>query len=263
MKDHVQPGDQRVARRGGGIGFGVLKNGRAAGRGSVRDDESREPPPTLQLPGEEVAILRCGHAVDGVVRRHDGARVPFLDCGFERRKMRLGKRAGVELDGIAVPPSLADVGHKVLRCGDDAAALERGHEDAGQFRGEVRIFPVGLLHASPADVGGDVDHGRQHLPDAAATRLARDRVRDTIDECSVPGRRQCDGCRKDRGAGARQAMDRFIEWNRGDAQARALDEVALNGVDALRMRSCCRGRIDAVGEGDGDLQAEDAVRVIV
>jgi hypothetical protein len=70
--------------------------------------------------------------------------------------VQLVQLAHAQVNGITVASTVADVRHKVLRCRDDAFALERANEHVSKQRGEEGIFAVGLLDASPAHIGGDV-----------------------------------------------------------------------------------------------------------
>ena len=254
LEDDVHAGLERLARgllRGG---RGVVQDGGAAGGGGVGDDEPLEAPRPPERLSQELRILGGREAADGVVGGHDRAR-PGGERRAEGREVQLGEGAVVEGNRIAVTPAVADVGHEVLRRGDDAEPFERGHKGTGHRRGEERILAVGLLGASPADVGGEVHDRGEHLADAAGARLAGDGGGHPAHEGGVPGGGEGDGLGKDGGAGAGEAVDRLVERDDRDAEAGALHEEALDGVDPL-------GVFPRGGRG-GDLQAEDAVAVVV
>ena len=67
-------------------------------------------------------------------------------------------------------------------------------------------------------------------------RFARNRLRDTSHQRRIPGRGQTDGQRKHGGVFGASAVNRFFERNDRDAEPRLFDEVALDRVDALRVR---------------------------
>ncbi len=134
---------------------------------------------------------------------------------------------------------------------DDPRALEGRHECRTHAGGEVGILAVGLLHATPAHVAGQVHHRREHLPDAPASGFVRDRPRDPRQEQRVPGGREADGLGKHGRAGAHQAVQGLFERDDWNAQPGLLDEVALDRVDPLGLHA---------GPGAaGDLQAEHTV----
>ncbi len=71
--------------------------------------------------------------------------------------------------------------------------------------------------------------------------MPRDRVSSAIAAATrvisagIPRRGQTNRLREHRGARAGEAVHGFVERNDRNAEARVLDEVALNGVDALRV----------------------------
>ena len=233
LKHHVEAGVERVHDRRRRARLRVLQNGRARRRRRIRDHEAREAPVALQNAGEQRAVLRRGNPADGVVGRHDRAGVCRGDRVLERREEALRERALIPIGGIAVAPAFPDVGHEMLRRGHDARLLECRHERAPHFAGEVGIFAVRLLDPAPAHVARDVQHGRQHLADAAALRFPCDGARHAADEPAVPGRRERHGLREHGRSGPRETVHCLIEWNDRDAEARALDEVPLDAVDSL------------------------------
>ena len=160
-----------------GARLGVVQHRRAAGRRGVGDDEAAEAPLALAASSvSSMPILRRRRSVHRVVRAHHRARAAPAIAASNGGKNRSSSSALADVDRIAVAPTLADVGDEVLRRRDDARALERRDERAAHHRRQIRILAVRLLHAAPAHVAGDVDHRRQHLPNASAPRLARDRA---------------------------------------------------------------------------------------
>ena len=103
--------------------------------------------------------------------------------------------------------------------------------------------------------------------------LARDGRRHPLDERHIPRRGERDRLRKHRRPLARQPVHRLVEGNDGNAEPSPLDEEALDGVDPFRVRPCNRGRrplrLALLAQGRpslcrrGNLQAEDAVRIVV
>jgi hypothetical protein len=188
-----------------------------------------------------------------------------VDGHIERRIEQLLEHPVADFDRIAVAAAFTDVRDEVLRRRDDARALERRDERATHDRRQVRILPIRLLDASPSHVVRDVDDRGQRLPHASRARLARNRVRDSCHECRVPRRREPDRLREHSAAVAHESVERLLEWHDRDAESRALDEIALDGVDTFGVSPRGRSRFLRGGgrRRRNDLQPEDAVRVVV
>ncbi len=270
LEHDVEAGSPGVGGGGRRIRLGHVQHRRAACGCRVGDHEAAESPLPPQHVGQEVPVLRGRRAVNGVVGGHDRARAAPAGGRLERREEALDERALADVDGIAVPPAVADVRDEVLWRRDDARALERLDEGDSHDGREVRVFAVRLLDASPADVARDVDDRREHLPDAARAGFSGGGGGHTRHERGVPRCRQADRLRERRGAGLGEAVQRLLEGDDRNAEPGLLDEVALDGVDPLGVPAGnvsgrrLRARLGAALAAGrlGDLQAEDATRVV-
>jgi hypothetical protein len=121
-------------------------------------DESGEAPLLLQNAVQEPRILRRRQAVDRVVGRHDRSGMRLAHRRLERRQVALGEPPLVDLGRITIAAAFADVGEEMLRRRDDPVALEGLDEGTSHHGRQKGILPVGLLHAPPPDVVGNVDH---------------------------------------------------------------------------------------------------------
>ena len=157
LEDDVESGLERVLRGGRGVGLRPVENRGPAGRGRVGDHKSPKSPGAFERVGEQPAILRRGHAVHGVVRRHDRARSRLLDGHLKRWKVDLLAQALAVLNGITVASSVADVRHEMFWRGHNSSALECRTECTPHERGEVQLSTPGGLQrferrAEPARV---------------------------------------------------------------------------------------------------------------
>ncbi len=198
-------------------------------------------------------ILGGGNAVDRIVRRHHRLRAG-RHGGAEGRKEIVLQLAPVGMYRIAVAPASADVGDKVLGCRYHAIPLKCGDVRPSHGGSQPGIFSIGFLHSAPADVAGQIHHRRKHLADAPRPGFGSGRGRHLGHQRGIPCRGKADGLRKDGGTRPRQAMDRFLKRDDGDAQPRMPNEVSLDDVDPLRIRRRRRRR--------GHLQAENAMGMI-
>jgi hypothetical protein len=183
---------------------------------------------------EEPLVRGRGEPVHRVVRRHDGARAALLDCGLEGRKVFLVEQPFVDVDRIAVAPSVGDVRYEMLGRGHDAHLFERTHKGERHRSGEPRIFAVRLLDAPPANVVRDVDHGGEHLPHAARPRFGRDRRRNARHQRRVPSGGESDHCRKRGRADSVESVHGLFERNDRYSEARAVDEEVLHRIQFHR-----------------------------
>ena len=155
----------------------------------------------------------------------------------------------VVIDRIAIAAAFSYIRDEMLGGGDDACPLEGADERARHLRREVGIFAVGLFYSSPAHVVRDVDDWREDLANASGTSLAGDGLAGAGHEIAIPSRRERYGGGKHRRAIALKPVDGLVERDDRNAKPRFLDEVALDGIDAL-------------GRWIRDLKAEDALRVV-
>ena len=119
LKNDVEAGIEGVGCRRRRAGFRQVQDGRAAGAGRVRNHEPRKRPVALEHVGEQMAILRRGRSVHGVVGRHDRSGAG-ADRSDERRVVALHQRALAVINRIAVAPAFADVRHEMLGRSHDA-----------------------------------------------------------------------------------------------------------------------------------------------
>ncbi len=134
-----------------------------------------------------------------------------------------------------VAASLAPrVGAEVLERGDHAAgeivALQPAHVGAHHEPRQVRILGDALLDAAPARVADHVRHRRQRLVRAQRPHLAANHGPHSLHELGIPAGSIVQRRRKLRGPLRHHARQRLLVGDGGDAEARVLQQVALELV---------------------------------
>ena len=132
-------------------------------RGAVADHVAVEVPGLPQVIAQQHGIGARRRAVDGVVRAHRRLRVRLGNHRPKRGQIRILKVVRGNIDVGLMPRRFrAAMNGKVLWCGHHArmagivALHSRNEGDAHPAR-QKRVFPVGLLAASPARIAKDID----------------------------------------------------------------------------------------------------------
>ena len=227
---------------------------------AVGGDESLETPLLAEHAIEEPMVDVGGNAVNFVVGGHDAADVGFLDHGFEGDEEVFANDAfGVVAGGGVRAAFGLAVNGKVLSGGDDVVAadgiiraLQAGDDGDAHAGDEEGIFAIGFLGAAPAGTAGEVEDGGEDLVDAARAGFVAGGGEDLMDEGGIPGGREAQGLREAGAAAFHKAVERFALEEGGDAEARFLELVALDGVAQDCGVARGDGEVDAVGlEEDG------------
>ena len=268
-------------------------------RAQVVGDEAVEAPLPAQHVGEQPAVHRRRHAVDGVVGRHHRLRLALDEGGLPVREPVVVQVALVDDRRQVLPARLDVVDREVLHGGGDLQvgdvlalqAADVGHRHAA---GQVRILAEDLLDASPARVAADVDDGRpvdQAVRRAGPVlagvverpRLVGHRVGDLVHQVRIPRRAHRRRHREQRrrllrphavqrlvpaapplDAEPRQALVQVIELLRLLLDRQAADEVADPRLDRLRGVAVER-RVAGLAEdqrgGAHDGQRQERARV--
>ena len=198
-------------------------------RAAVGDIVSLKAPLAAQDVAHQALGAAARLAVHAVVRAHDSFHAALLHAGLKRGQIGIPQVVLGYLGVKAVAHAFRAGMH-----GEVLGARRRLHiipvplnaldEANAQTRGEIRVFAVGLLSASPARVAVDVDVGRpegQSLIDAAVSvrglrvelgaRLGGDHVRDFLHQVFVKNRGQADGLWEHRSrACAGNAVQRLV-----------------------------------------------------
>ena len=107
------------------------------------------------------------HTVPVVITAHYTFRMRFLDDSFERIEMDLMQFAGshmrVGTDGGIAATLRNAVNGKMFQRGSYTVLLDTFYHLCAQFAYQIRVFPVGLQHTSPARIAGYVEDGSVHI----------------------------------------------------------------------------------------------------
>ena len=151
----------------------------------IADHDAVETPFVLQRRGEQI-VLRCGHAVDGVVCAHHQPRAGFADRRFEREQVELVKSTFVDPHIDREPLGFGVVGDVVLDRRTHSEALDAAHVLRREFRREDRILAEGL--EVPTAIGGsvEIDRRREDDIDVLPPCLRTDRLSHSADQFPIP-----------------------------------------------------------------------------
>ena len=192
----------------------------------ISDHRALKAPRVPQDLGQQPVIRRGGHAVERVVRAHQGRGVTLPDARLERGQVGLVQVALGDHRIELVPQRFRTAVHvKVLHRGDRLQVtriipLEPRDEGDPEAAGQERILAVGLLAPAPARIAEDVDVRRPEgqvveLPClhpfggslplvliVLGPDLRRDHPRNGVVQIGVPRRGQSNRLRENRGRAA-------------------------------------------------------------
>ena len=189
--------------------------------------ETGEPPLIAENVGQQVVVLAGPLPVDRVIGTHHGIHTG-LDGPAKVWKVSFVKHVLRHVDVDHKARLLHGVEREVLHARDDPWLGAFGCRSA-HFAEQQRIFAVGLLGATPAGEGCDIDAETTPEIGAVGARLGSDRSADTLLDVDVPGRRTRDG---DRETGRRTDSD--AAWAVGEAEpgdADAVDAACRDGEE--------------------------------
>lgn len=206
--------DEAIEVADGGFAGGRHLEGRARGdarrvvvRSSpVGDDGAVEAPLVAQNLAKQVLILVRVHAVDQVVRAHDGLGRGFADDGLEAGEVNLAQGPLVEHGVGRLAAGLLGVHGEVLGARGDALRLDAAHVGGGHLAREVGVLREVLEVAAAQRVALDAQARAEQHVDALGRGLLGHGGADALAELLVPGVRHGDGGGEaGRGLGAIQA----------------------------------------------------------
>ena len=247
----------------------VALRGEELHRAEVVGDEAVEAPLPAQHVGQQPAIHRGRHAVDGVVGRHHRLRLALHEAGLPVREPEVEQVALVDDRREVLPAGLDVVDREVLHGGGDLQvrdvfALQALHVGDRHAAGQVGILAEDFLDAAPARIAADVDDRRavdEPVRRARAVllgvveraRLVGHGVGDLANQLGIPGRAHRRRDREQRrrllrpdavqrlvpaaprrDAEPRQALVQVIELLRLLLDGQAADQVADARLDRLR-----------------------------
>ncbi len=238
----VNAGLDGAISRFGQVGDQVVAGDQFVDGEIVGDRDALEAPLIAQDGRQQPLVGVRRDAVDFVVRRHDRARIGFLDDLLERRKEVLAQVAFTDLGrtDIGAVFRLAVTGH-VLQRGEDLVrrqrqglALEAQHGRLAHFAAQVRVLAVGFLDAAPARFARHIDDRRQHVVAAAGAGFLGGHGEDARRGRRIEGRGQADRLRERGRILGDEAVQAFLVHDHRNAQPRAFDGPLLHGVDQGR-----------------------------
>ena len=230
----------------------------------VGHDHPVEGPLALEHLADEVLVGVHGGAVDVVEGRHDRAD-PGVDGRLEGPQVQVAQGVLADADRVVVAAAGGEaVAREVLGARSDpvgitrVVALEAPHERRRETAREDRRLAERLRDAAPAGLLRDVDHRGEGPRDTVDDGLAGRDGADLLGEVGVERRRDAERDRADRAV----AVDDVAPEEERDAEAAALDGVALGGVDvrdehalvalvAGRRAGSVEARADAAGRDLG------------
>ena len=197
-KVHIQSRLQGE-RRTLGIVAGSAVGSDGLNRVKVAICEALESPLATQHVGEQPAIGRAWHALNGVVRSHYGC-CTSLDSLFERQQQFGAQRTLAHLHRIAVVSArrhavcgkmLERTEHVLaVRC----LALHALNYSRTEHRSQPRVFAEALFHTRPARLASHVEHGTVAHIAALRAHLAAHSVAHAVHKVGIP----CAGTRQSR-----------------------------------------------------------------
>ena len=176
----------RVARRHLQVQTGVERGHTVADRAPVGHDDALEAPFAAQHVGEQPTVLRGEHAVDLVVRAHDGPWLGGFDDVFEGRQINLAHGARGDRGADAQTVGLLVVGGEVLQRGAHALGLHALDDADGGVAGQVRVLAPVFEAAAAERVALDVDAGAEDDGHLLLDAFLTHRLADAFDEFRVP-----------------------------------------------------------------------------
>lgn len=153
----------------------------------VGGHEAVEPECVAQQVREHLARDADRDAIDVRVGVHDGLQSGEPDRGLERVREDIPglPRAALVCGEVHAARGEA-VAEKVLGCGDhplgEVVALDPSGVGDTERRAQVRVLPVGLVHAAPPWIEGDVHHRRECLTVAQAAHLTANQITHVLDQ---------------------------------------------------------------------------------
>ncbi len=204
----------------------------------VGGDDPVEAPLVAKDVREQLVRRVAREPVDVAVGGHHAREPGDADGRLERQQLLVAHLARPEVGRRLVEPALGEpVADEVLAGRDDAGghvvALHPADVGDAELGREVGVLAIRLLDAAPARVAGGVEDRREREPAADREHAPADRGRDRLDELGVEGRRRADRLLERRRPAGEQAVERLLVEDRGDPEARLLDEVALDRVAGL------------------------------
>ncbi len=161
-------------------------------------------------------------------------RDPGVDGRLERPQVQVAQGVLADADRVVVAATGGEaVAGEVLGARGEAVgvarvvALEAAHERGGEAAREHRRLAERLGDPAPARLLGDVDHRRERPRDPVDDGLAGRDLADLLGEVGVEGGGDAERDRAHRAV----AVDDVAAEEQRDAEAAALDGVALGGVD--------------------------------
>jgi hypothetical protein len=146
---------------------------------------------------------------------------------FARGDVRIGARGAVAAAlGLGVDG-------EVFGGRGDAAVLEGSGHAYAQFGDVVGIFAVGLDDAAPARIAGEIEERRVDTRVADGAGFGGDHGADAGGELAIPGGAERDVGGEIGGANVVEAAHALVGEIDGNAEARLLDEPALDGVEGV------------------------------
>lgn len=230
---------------------------------AVRHDEAVELPALPEEFGEEGAVARAGHAVDLVVRGHDGGG-PGTDPGAGGREMdlvqfpqpQLGLGGVTAADGGALSGEVLEHDGGLVAGEELPRALHAAYQRLREPGGQVRVFAEALLRTSPARVAGDVQCRDQGDVAATGPQFGGGVGGGTFVELGVPGGADGQIDREDRAVEGHEAVRDLLDEQCGDTEPAPLDDMPLHqfGQGGAVFRPGPAAVVDA-GPGIGALES--------
>ena len=235
-------------------------------RAPVARHEPVEAPLVAQHAVEQLLVLAHVLAEGDVVRAHQGADVPLLDGGLERREVDLVQRAVVNVDVDRVAVELLIVEDVMLRLREHRVALDASDRGGHHLAAQVRILAPVL--EVPA-IGRDARHVHtwaEHHVDALRVSLLAERLAEAPRHRRIPHRSLGDAARED-GRPLLQpdhARARVAHVDLRDAELRDRVDVPGRAVVREPLRLAEGGHVELLVEAHGlDEQVGTLLRRLV
>jgi len=231
----VDPGFERQLRRLLLVARDVVIFGELVHREIIRDDQALESERLAQHAGQQRPMRPAWNAIQLVIAVHDRGQPGDLDRHLERKDVDLAQLARGDVRGRPVHAAFAHAIADEVFTGRQyafrpALALQAAHVGCAHLCDQVRVFAERLLNAAPARVTRDIEHRRQRVMPTDRPHLGANHPGHLLDERGVPGARHADRLREARRAERHVPAAAFLVDHRRDAEARVLNQPALDRV---------------------------------